>query len=142
MVASISRCSRFLPCPWTNMASEQHRPRVYLLAQPRLHVPCRYGAGRVSLVSADKGGCQLTSWKKLGRRFVYVGRCNTTSSKSIGSGHVVSESAGVAMPCACLQLKTASTVPLLSALGQTFCCPGMVLLAFCIKKTPIYVSER
>lgn len=29
-----------------------------LLAQPRLHVPCRHGAGRVSLGSADKGGCQ------------------------------------------------------------------------------------
>lgn len=93
------------------------------------------GVSRCSSVGKSWGVCSFT----------WAGATRRAPNLSV-PGHVVSESAAVAKPCACLQLKTASTtvVPL-SPLGQTLiCCPGM-FASFCHlkkKETPIYASER
>lgn len=103
----------YIPC----MAGEQHRT-WWLNHGFTSHADTGPAASRSPF--ADKGVSCSSVGKSWGVcSFTWAGATRRAPNLSV-PGHVVSESAAVAKPCACLQLKTPSTtvVPL-SPLGQT-----------------------
>lgn len=127
----------YIPC----MAGEQHRT-WWLNHGFTSHADTGPAASRSPF--ADKGVSCSSVGKSWGVcSFTWAGATRRAPNLSV-PGHVVSESAAVAKPCACLQLKTASTtvVPL-SRRWAKLCCPGM-FASFChlfFKKRNSYICK-